>query len=153
MAPLRRAIAFVERAFGKKYGEAVFGNELGFLFLLSYYVHVMAASSKQELGIALRHDFMAVFESLSKQEKVNLDAATDGCILPMLHYASALQVDDGIHKYPYTDTRCILIEYRLFSYAISKDGCDSVRISPKLKRFSIQFDELTEDEPEDIGLH
>jgi len=152
MPPLRRAMAFVERSFGKKFGEAVFGNELGFLFLLSYYVHVMAASSKQKLGIALRHEFMAVFESLSNQEKANLEQATDGCIVPMLHYASALQVDDGIHKYPYTDTGRILIEYRLFSYAISKGGCDSVQISPKLKRFSVQFDELSDDEPEDTGL-
>ncbi len=93
-----------------------------FLFLLSYYLRIMAAHSKQELGIAVRHRFVELFDSLPQDVRGMLRVVTKGAIGPMLEMAFDLEERDGIHRYPLNPEGIILIEYRLFNYVVSPDG-------------------------------
>ena len=93
---------------------------LSFVFLLTNYVRSMRGHSKQELGIALRHTFDSLFADLDEGDQATLKKLLD--IKALLSEAKVEEKKDDIHRYPYPNNKIILIEYRLFSYLVSKDG-------------------------------
>jgi len=122
----------------RRYGESLFGqnlekfacsNALSFVCLMLYYVHIATVSSKQSLGIALRHTFREVFNSLSPLEHRVIRGVLGGHSEAMLKHTDRLEQSDGIHRYPYEGPQRVLIEYRLFNYVTSPGGVDVVDVS------------------------
>ncbi|ESP93335.1 hypothetical protein [Pseudoalteromonas luteoviolacea] len=126
---ISESIKYVERMFGPAYQQYTGIEAFSFVFLLHQYwsVIVNTGSSKQYLGIALRHLFLDVFSSLSGEEQQFIKQNKE--VMLMLDQVSQTEPKDGICRFPYNKNKKVLIEYRLFNYLVSVNG---MLIIPKI---------------------
>lgn len=118
-------IKLIDTYVREKFKSDILNDVISFIFLINYYyVTMQKYHNKQNLGFAVRHNFINIFLSFDENTRNLLKNFT-----PDIDTVSHYETIDGVNRYPYSNNGNILIEYRLFGYIISgKNDDNSINI-------------------------